>query len=187
MTKDYLVVADACVLVSASIRDTLLRLAEEPRLYVVRWSDCIIKEMVSTLEKRFNKTPQQTTHLVTELKKAFPEAWIYGYERLIPSMTNHEGDRHVLAAAVKAGAQTIVTFNLKHFGKEHTTPLDIEAISPDEFLLNQYHLDKALVTFKITTQASEIGKSVPALLQTLKKGVPQFAQTLADALRITLD
>ena len=30
-------------------------------------------------------------------------------------MTNHPKDRHVLATAVRTGAQTIVTFNLKDF------------------------------------------------------------------------
>ena len=184
---NYLVVVDACVLVNASIRDTLLRLAEEPRLYVVRWSDSIIKETISTLESRFKKTPEQTAHLVQELKKSFPEAWICGHESLIPGMANHDGDRHVLAAAVKSGAQTIVTFNLKHFKEEHVSPFGIEAISPDEFLLNQYHLDKPLVVFKLTMQANEIGKAVPSLLQILKKSVPQFAQTVADELSVTLD
>ena len=52
MTKDYLVVLDACVLVSAGLRDTLLRLAESPRLYVPKWSEDIIEEMARTLRER---------------------------------------------------------------------------------------------------------------------------------------
>ena len=42
MTADFLVVLDACVLVPAALRDTLLRLAEDPRLFIPRWSDEII-------------------------------------------------------------------------------------------------------------------------------------------------
>ena len=38
MTKDYVAVLDACVIVPAGLRDTLLRLAETPRLYVPKWS-----------------------------------------------------------------------------------------------------------------------------------------------------
>jgi len=44
---------------------------------------------------------------------SFPEAFVTDHHLLIPSMTNQEKDCHVLAAAVKAGAQVIVTTNLK--------------------------------------------------------------------------
>lgn len=48
MDKDYLVILDACVLVGGGLRDTLLRLAETPRLFVPKWSDDIINETVRT-------------------------------------------------------------------------------------------------------------------------------------------
>jgi hypothetical protein len=48
-------------------------------------------------------------------------------------MKNHEKDRHVAAAAVKASAQVITTSNLKDFGE---LPEGIEAQSPDVFLCN---------------------------------------------------
>jgi predicted nucleic acid-binding protein len=44
----------------------------------------------------------------------FGEAWITGYEPLIPRMTNDEKDRHVVAAAVQAQAGIILTLNLHH-------------------------------------------------------------------------
>ena len=50
-------------------------------------------------------------------------------------------DRHVLAAAVVSGAQTIVTFNVKHFSIEALATWNVEVQSPDEFLIHQYHLD----------------------------------------------
>lgn len=40
----------------------------------------------------------------------FPEAIVQGFEHLEPLMTNDEGDRHVLAAAVWGQAEVIVTF-----------------------------------------------------------------------------
>jgi hypothetical protein len=74
MNKDYLVVLDACIMVGAGSRDTLLRLAETPRLYVPKWSDDIMAETKRTLERKFGKTAEQTRHLESELKRAFPEA-----------------------------------------------------------------------------------------------------------------
>ena len=40
----YKAVLDACVLVNACLRDTLLRLAEEPPLYIPVWSQEILEE-----------------------------------------------------------------------------------------------------------------------------------------------
>jgi hypothetical protein len=42
-------------------------------------------------------------------------------------MTNHPKDRHVLAAAVRTGAQTIVTFNLKDLPEAVLAPWNMEA------------------------------------------------------------
>jgi hypothetical protein len=51
-----------------------------------------------------------------------PVAWIVRYEDLIPAMTNHPKDRHVLAAAVRAGAKVIVTYNIKDYPRSSLTP-----------------------------------------------------------------
>jgi predicted nucleic acid-binding protein len=113
--SDFLVVLDACVLAPAPLRDTLLRLAEDPRLYLPRWSDDIVTEMVRTLEDRFGIAPHRTAYLVDELRKHFGDAWVKGYEPLIGSMSNDSKDRHVVAAAVRCGAEMIVTYNKRHF------------------------------------------------------------------------
>ena len=188
MNKDYLVVLDACVMAGGGLRDTLLRLAETPRLYVPKWSDDIIAETLGVLEKQFNKTPEQTQHLANELRKAFPEAWIEGYKALEGGLTTHPKDRHVLAAAIKSGAQTIVTFNLKDFPSKALDPFDMEVIHPDHFLVNQFHLDDALVTLKFTQQVNRIGRTVEQQLQHFHKtrSLPLFTQTLADAFSIKL-
>lgn len=63
--------------------------------------------------------------LTARVKSAntFGEAWVEGYEDLIPSMTNQEKDRHILAAAVRCGAETIVTYNLKDFPVPLSRPI----------------------------------------------------------------
>jgi hypothetical protein len=57
MTTGFQVVLDACVLVNAALRDTLLRLAEPPELYLPRWSDGIVEETTRTLEEKLNPNP----------------------------------------------------------------------------------------------------------------------------------
>jgi predicted nucleic acid-binding protein len=129
------VILDACVLVQAAVRDTLLRLSER-RLFLARWTDRILEEMVNTLLK-FGLTQAKVDYLLEELNKHFPDALVdERYKKLIPSMKNEEKDRHVAAAAVKAGCEVIVTYNLKHFKQEHLERLNISARHPDEFLID---------------------------------------------------
>ena len=107
MTGTPLVVLDACVLANFSLCDTLLRLAEPPRLFEPKWSEEIIRETTRTLELKLGWPNSLTAHLEKELRAHFGEAWISGYESLIPRMTNDEKDRHVVAAAVHGEASII--------------------------------------------------------------------------------
>lgn len=47
----------------------------------------------------------------------------------------------MLAAAITARAQVIVTSNLKDFPETALSPWNIEVKSPDDFILDQFHLD----------------------------------------------
>jgi hypothetical protein len=173
MTAGFQVVLDACVLVNAALRDTLLRLAEPPELYLPRWSHEIAAEVGRTLEEKLDLTKIQTQHLIDELMTHFGDAWVEDYEALIPAMNNHPKNRHVLAAAVRTGAQTIVTFNLKHFPEEALTPWNISAQSPDEFLIHQFHLAPEVVTRKLLEQADQ-HSGVQRLMEIHGKTVPDF-------------
>ncbi len=75
------------------------------------------------------------------MARAFPEAMVEGHEDLIPALEPpDENDRHVLAAAIQAGAQHIVTENLRDFPMDATRPFDIEAVSADSFLSSTFEL-----------------------------------------------
>jgi hypothetical protein len=100
-----------------ALRDTLLRLAEPPcSLYLPRWSKDIIEETRRTLEDKLDLTSAQTAHLFHQLQIHFADAWVEGYDRFISAMANHPKDRHVLAAAVVCGAQTISMRNTTLMG-----------------------------------------------------------------------
>jgi hypothetical protein len=183
MTSGYQVILDACVLVNAALRDTLLRLAEPPHLYLPRWSSGIVLEMTRTLESKLGVKPEQSAHLAEELRNHFGDAWVDGYEPLIPIMENDSKDRHVLAAAVRTGAQTIVTFNLKHFPDAALTKWNVIAQSPDDFLVHQFYLDQATVVRKIQEQVAEHhGNSMERLLSIHRKAVPAFTELLVQAM-----
>jgi hypothetical protein len=128
------VVLDACTLFPAYLRDALLTTAHRG-LYRPLWTAEILDEMQRNLVQRRPDHKASYIKLRAAIENAFPEAIVEGYAHLISSMTNHDGDRHVMAAAVKGHAQVVVTSNLKHFPPECAAPFDIEIQHPDEFLL----------------------------------------------------
>ncbi len=178
-SHSLIAVLDACVLFPASLRDSLLRLAESPAQYIPRWSDQILVEVSRNLERRRNLTPEKTSRLVRQLDLYFPEAIVTGYERLIPFMTNDPKDRHVLAAAVHSGADCVVTSNLRDFPPASLTGWGIEAVHPDDFLIEILERHSEVVITKLQDQAETIGRTLPELLRTLHGGVPRFAAQVA--------
>jgi predicted nucleic acid-binding protein len=178
-------VLDACVLFPASLRDTLLRLAETPRQYIPKWSDQILEEVARNIERRRNLAPRKIAHLIDQLERHFPEAQVTDYEKLIGVMTNDPKDRHVAAAAVQSGAQVIVTSNLRDFPEASLRKWRIEACHPDEFLVDLLGHHPAAIVSKLHDQAATIGRTIPQLLQTLQIGVPRFAGMIGA--RLALD
>ena len=90
-----------------------------------------------------------TAHFEAELRVQLSEAWIGGYDRLIPRMRNNGKDRHATAATVHGEAPTIVTFNLRHFRPEHLEPWGITALHPQSFLIEILRQEQALVMAKL--------------------------------------
>ena len=111
MKADFGVVLDACVILPMPLADTLLRMAEHPRLYIPRWSDEIMQEVSRNLIVKFGKSKEQALRREGKLREAFPSAWVEdGYKLLVDCMANDLKDRHVLAAAVASRSELIVTF-----------------------------------------------------------------------------
>lgn len=178
MRADFPVVLDACVLIPMPLADTRLRLAAAPRLYLARWTDRIMAEVSRNLMESFGLSAEQTAYRESEIRKHFPEAWIEGYEDLIPAMTNHEKDRHVLAAAVRAQAEIIVTYNRKDFPHASLAPYSISVQGPSAFLKNLYELDREAVLRTLNEQAAAIRKPLEFLLQRLRVNVPAFVHSI---------
>ena len=115
--NEYSAVLDACVLVPAALCDTLLRLAEEPAMYRPLWSQHIMTEMAKALKTKLHRTAEEISHKQQEMNKAFPEAMVTVPKSLPLALDGipDEGDRPVLATAIMAHANVIVTQNTKHF------------------------------------------------------------------------
>jgi predicted nucleic acid-binding protein len=186
MRADYRVVLDACVLIPMPLADTLLRMAEEPRLYLPKWSKTIMDEVTRNLIAKWQLEPEKARRREMQLCRHFPEAWVEGFEALTDAMTNNPGDRHVLAAAVRVHADLIVTYNRRHFPATSLKPWEIDVQGPSAFLRGLYDLDAGLFVGKLHEQAAVIGVSLPRLLRRLSKNVPQFVDYFCEEQAIDL-
>jgi len=158
--------------------DTVLRLAAA-ELFEPYWSETILEEVCRNLVNNGRSSTLKATARIAMMRVHFPEAIVYGHESLIPAMTNHPKDRHVLAAAVKAGTDQLVTENLRDFGPDSTEPFGIEVRSPDEFLLNVIDLFPGETLAALRTQAAALTRpplAVADVLRALRRSAPQFAQ-----------
>jgi predicted nucleic acid-binding protein len=178
---DFAVLLDACVLIPMPLADTLLRLAAGSRLYRPIWSDQIMVEVSRTLQRNFGLSAERAAYRETEIRRHFPEAWIENYEDLIPAMTCHPKDRHVLAAAVQARAKVIVTYNIKDFPRSSLAPYSIEAQGPSAFLKSLYGLAPSMVMQTLEAQAAAIGQTMTWLLSRLRINAPAFVDLIEES------
>lgn len=116
----FSVVLDTNVLYGATLRDTLLRLAEAG-LYRPLWSGHILDEFRHVVGTAL-ADHAAVERILAAMTRAFDDAMVQGYEHLIQAMESPDpDDRHVLAAAVCAGASGIVTANKADFPEEFET------------------------------------------------------------------
>jgi hypothetical protein len=96
----------------------------------------------------------RTRQLIVE---AVPDLVVRNYSRLIGGLELPDpNDRHVLAAAIRSGAQTIVTFNLKDFPEATLAGYDIVARHPDEFMLELLDASPAVVLTVLNEQTEAL-------------------------------
>jgi len=163
-----------------ALADTLLRIAEKG-LYRPLWSDRILAETQAAIEEIHPGIDVQKRF--TDMGEAFDDALVTGWKGLEAAISlPDEDDRHVVAAAVRAGAQAIVTFNLTDFPEAALDPLGLEAVHPDTFLLDQLDLSPPTVLQVIHEQAAHTTRPrlTPQDLATLlsRAGVPGFAEEI---------
>lgn len=153
----FTVVYDACVLFPAPLRDLLIRLGQSG-LVRARWTDQILDEAFRNIKLRRPELDEARLNRTrTLMNEAIRDSLVTGYQHLIEGLALPDAnDRHVLAAAVRAGAQVIVTSNLKDFPDEALKEFGIEAQSPDEFVLNQIDLASGTVSEIVSKQASAL-------------------------------
>lgn len=143
----YTAFIDACTLASTLKRNLLLSLAEA-EFFRVRWSEKVLNETEAAIAKILvgKDAPdpsERAARARRAMEDAFEEALVAEYELFLPACIGlpDPNDAHVVAAALKTQAATIVTENLSDFPEKHLLSLNLEAKSADAFIADTIALD----------------------------------------------
>lgn len=172
---------DTCTLFPQYLCDTLLSIADQGA-FTPYWSRAVLDELERNLIAKTSVPPDNVRRRLATMLRAFPHSMVESYEHLVPAMTNHPGDRHVLAACISSPAETIVTFNLKDFPAAALDPHLVSATHPDEFLLDQLDLHPVMTMRGLElmlTRNHLPPKDLAALADRLEKcGTREFANAI---------
>ncbi len=141
-------------------------------VFHARWSDAIHDEWIrSLLAKRPDLRRDQLERTRRLMNLHVRDCLVTGYEHLVDGLILPDAsDRHVLAAAIKTGADVILTFNLSHFPDAALAPFGIRAKHPDEALVQLFAASPAAACAAARRQRESLRnppKSVDAYLATL--------------------
>ncbi len=155
----YTAFIDACTLASVLRRNLLLSLAEAA-FFRIRWSAPVLDETERAIEKihlRKHVEPSNAQARAMQARQAmetaFQEAMVTDFENLLTvgDALPDPKDRHVLAAALKAQAATIVTENLNDFPEQVLAPLNLMACAADGFIADTISLNQGRAVAAIRT------------------------------------
>jgi len=134
-------VLDACVLYPVTIANILIEFAWQDT-YSAKWTKKIDAEWSQALlRNRPDVSPEKLSYRLRKMHQAIPDWEIKPskFKKIIPTLQLPDtNDRHVLAAAIAAQVDFIVTINLKDFPTKIVDQYGIKTIHPDDFLM--FHL-----------------------------------------------
>ncbi len=138
----------------------------------MKWTRQILDECFRNISaQRPDLEPEKLLRSRELLEQSILDVQVTGHEGLIEGLTGlpDPDDRHVVAAAIRCGAQVIVTFNLKDFPKAALAPYGMEAQHPDDFVRDLIDLDEVTVTQVVQAQAAALKNPPRTLREVLER------------------
>lgn len=163
---------DACVLFPTILREILIIAAAEG-LYQPLWSARILEEWARATRKLGPGAEDQARAEIALLRASWPAAEVAPSPHIAARLVlPDENDLHVLAAAIHAGAEAIITVNAADFPKGVLAAEGLERRDPDGLLweLASHHpQDMARVLEAVRAKAEAISGEPQALKPLLKR------------------
>ena len=165
------IVLDACVLYPTVLREILIGVARAG-LFTPLWSDRILEEWARATRKLGAGAEAVARGEIALLRAAFPGACGPARPAIEARLTlPDDNDRHVLAVAIAAGADAIVTFNAADFPRHVLAEEGLSRRDPDGFLweLWSHHPETVLKVVEAVRAKAERLSGRPQPLRALLK------------------
>lgn len=181
------VVYDANILYPVLLRDLMLRLAGS-NLFQARWTEEILKETVRSITQNRPELKKHIIRTFSNMTQTMRKELVSDYEYIIPELQLPDpDDRHVLAAAIRCEAHTIVTDNLKDFPVNILSKYNIFPLSSDQFLCKLLEVDPDTIIRVLGEQSVNLVNpsiELDELLDSLSKNhVPEAVEIIWDFLK----
>jgi hypothetical protein len=114
------------------------------------------------------------------MDQAFPEAMVSVPAELSQALEciPDANDRHVLATAILAHVDAVVTTNTKHFPGSCLEKFGVICLTADDFLVHQYHLYPQLVLDKLDDEAAGISQNRDYVVRSLRPFAGKFVSLI---------
>ena len=183
------VILDANLLYPFQLRNLLVQFGVDA-VIVPRWTHRIHEEWVGNLVAAGTATRKRLLLTLELMHNVLPEASVHGWEARIEGLNLPDlNDLHVLAAALAAGAKTILTMNLRDFPVSALAPHGVVAVHPDDFLCGLYDADPELLRASTEAAHANLSRSTPSFVKYLdtleRQGLPQLARRLRETPNIS--
>lgn len=176
------VVIDACVLYPTLLRELVTGWAATGA-FTPLWSERILEEWRRAAARNGPDDGEIAGIEIKALTALFPDAAVaVNLATLEIAHLPDPDDTHVLAAAIDAGADEILTLNLRDFPTNALAAHGIIRRHPDEFLLEGLHADTGAMTALVTAvldKAARFGIDTSDRRKLLKRAkLPRFGKAL---------
>jgi hypothetical protein len=174
MRKRVLLTAD--VLYPYALRDVLIRLGDVGMISP-HWTPAIFAEMRSNiLTWQPELKAPQLERSFRLLRDMFPEADVLEYEDELEKIPGHIVDRDVLAAALAARVDAIVTTDRRRFPPEFYGYAGIGVLTPDMLLCQCLSEDSELMIQLLNEEGVQKKLTVVEVAVALYPQAPEFAE-----------
>ena len=178
-----IVLLDANLLYPFHLRNLLVQFGVD-RVIAPRWTARIHEEWIGNLVAASRAPRDRLSRTRDLMNRALPDADVQGWEQLIDGLVLPDpDDRHVLAAALAAGAGTILTMNLRDFPASALDACGVQAAHPDGFLCELHDADPELVRASAEAAHANLNRSTPSFADYLDALERQGLGALAQCLR----
>jgi hypothetical protein len=135
----------------------LVRLARSG-LFRAHWTSDIHEEWIrSVLEMRPDLSRERLVRTRDLMNEHVLDSLVTDYEKHIPTIVLPDADdRHIVAAAIEAKANLIITFNLKHFPASALEPINLTAVHLDDFVTGLLDIDEPVVLATVRDQRLDL-------------------------------